>query len=279
MRIGWAIAGCVLLLGCGEAKGPLLHVMPHPGAANDAGTGDDASDSSSKTAISQDMAWQYQLVGSVDTDLAADLFVIDLFEIDDALIADLHMRGKVAVAYLSAGTLEPYRSDASSFPRAAVGKNLSAYPNESWLDVRDETVRTLMANRIALASDKGFDGVLPTNLSGYKQDTGFDLSVQDQDDYAAWLAQQAHAHGLWVGMSSDFARAAQLAEHFDGVMDFGCIARDDCDQLEPFRVARKPRFDVETSGDSAAVCASAADRGVNAILKRNDFGAFRVGCR
>jgi hypothetical protein len=79
-------------------------------------------------------------------------------------------------------------------------------------------------------------------------------------------------------MSSDLARAAQLVEHFDGAIDFGCIARDDCDQLEVFRAAHKPRFDVETSGDAGAVCASAAGYGVNAILKRNDFGAFRVGC-
>jgi hypothetical protein len=238
----------------------------------------DAGTAGARTAISQDMAWQYQLTGNVDAGSATDLFVIDLFDVDKALIDELHTRGKVAVAYLSAGTLEPYRSDAASFPRAAVGKSYAAYPEESWLDVRDATVRMLMVNRLALARDKGFDGVLPTNLSGYTQDTGFDLSVTDQDDYAAWLAQEAHARGLWVGMSSDLARAAQLARHFDAAVDFGCIERDDCGQLDAFRSARKPRFDVETSGDATAICASAAENAVNAILKRNDFGAFRVGC-
>jgi hypothetical protein len=273
MREGLITAWCgVLCMACGSLEGPLLHetFLSDGSVEGDAGP--------SALPIQQDMSWQYQLTGEVDLDLDVELFVIDLFEADAADIARLHVDDKLVVAYLSAGTRESFRSDAGEFPDSAVGNTHADYPNEAWLDVRDEGVRAVMAERMAIARDKGFDGVFPTNLTGYQSDTGFDLSAADQRAYSEWLSSQAHARGMLVGLSDDFAQAGQLVASFDWAIHFGCIERGDCDQTRVFADQGKPVFDIETNGEPAEICAQADALGLNVLLKRPQLDAYRVGC-
>lgn len=282
MRVGVAYIGLaglgLVLAGCGVTEGRLLHALGDGGAAReDGGVARDGSAGTAPTLIAPGDPWQYQLKDDIDPQLDAQLFVIDLFDVSADTIAQLHAQGKRAVAYLSAGTLEPYRDDASRFPASAVGRSYDAYPEESWLDVRDDSVRALMAARLDHARQSGFDGVLPTNLTAYRYDSGFDLSAEDEADYSAWLAEQAHARGLAVGMSGDFTQAG-LAQHFDFGVHYGCIARGDCDLLDAFVAAQKPALDVELQGDLSEVCSRAAELGINAILKRSDYGAYREVC-
>jgi len=276
MRVLAAVLCALSMMGCSAARGPLLHSV----ASADGGSDPSPADASApSTAITQSMSWQYQLSGEIDPDVDATLFVIDLFEPETALIEEMHAQGKVVVAYLSAGTFEPFRPDADEFPAGAIGESLVAYPNEAWLDIRDATVRRLMAARLDVARDKDFDGIVPTCLTAYLESSGFELSAADQRDYTQWLAQEAHARGLHVGMSGDFGQAAQLALLFDWAVHFGCIARDDCDALALLVEQGKPVFDVETDGEAADVCARAAELGVNALLKRPQLDAYRVGCQ
>ena len=144
--------------------------------------------------------------------------------------------------------------------------------------MRDATVRALMAARLDTVRNKGFDGVFPTSLSAYKHDNGFDLTAADQADYTAWLAEQARARGLRVGMGDDFARVGELGTHFDFAIQYECIARGDCALLDPFRAQGKTVLDIETQGTRDEMCRLAAQYQVNAILKQPGFGASLVGC-
>jgi hypothetical protein len=275
MRWLLAIAVCSVLAGCAATEGPLLRALVAPDggsppAQEDAGAGTQR--------LTPGMSFQYQLTGSIDTTVDAELFVIDLFTASRTVIASLHARGRVVVAYLSAGTHEPYRSDAERFPASAIGQPLSAYPDESWLDVRDETVRALMAARLDLARDKGFDGVLPTNLTAYAQDSGFALTAADQRAYTLWLAGSAQARELTAGMSGDYAQIAELEHAFDFALHSGCIARGNCGVLSPFTEQGKAVFDVEYEGELSAICEEAARLGLTAILKRRSLDAYRMAC-
>ena len=278
MRVRSAGVALVLLAGCGVTEGPLLIALDGGEiAASDGGSAGAAA--STPPLIAQDDPWQYQLVGTVDPALDVRLFVGDLFNVKDAEIARLRAQGTILVAYLSAGTVENFRTDADRFPDAAIGRALEAYPDERWLDVRDPTVRAQMAVRLALARSRGFDGVFPTGLAAYRRDTGFDLTAEDQAAYTTWLAGEAHARGLRIGMSDDFTRIDELGPHFDFAIHYGCIARGDCAQLDPFRVQGKAVLDLETEGTRDEMCRRADEFQVNAILKHAGFDSYVVRCQ
>jgi hypothetical protein len=282
-----------LLASCGSTEGQLLYAVDGggdggvaleaaagaggaAGAVGVAGAGGVAG--AAPPFIAQDDPWQYQLVGQVNPALDAQLFVVDLFNVPQSVIDRLHAQGKLAFAYLSAGTFEPFRDDADNFPEDAIGRALEAYPDESWLDVRHAAVRELMAARLDLARQKEFDGVVPTSLVAYLADSGFNLSAEDQTQYTVWLSQQVRQRGLRVGMSGDFGRVSELSEHFDFGVHFGCVARGDCAVLSPFMAAGKPVLDVETTGALDQVCSRAAGYRVNAILKPSGLGSEVQQC-
>lgn len=274
MRVLFAVVLAVgVAAACSTATGPLLHRVAGPDAGDDAGQG-----GAPAIAIAQNVSWQYQLTGQVDLDADVQLLVIDLFALDTARIVALHQQDKVVIAYLSAGTFEPFRADADAFPASAIGNPLASYPDEAWLDVRHPEVRALMAARLDVARDRGFDGILPTNLSGYRSDTGFELTAADQRAYSAWLADETHARGMLIGMAGDFDHAPQLIDRFDWAVHYGCIARGDCDDLDLFAERGKPVLDVETQGEPAEICATGEQLGINVLLKRPQFDAYRVGC-
>ena len=264
---------------CGITEGPLLR-------ETDGGTGVSISpeglpalhDDAGVERIVSGMRLHYQITGTPQLDAAAELFVLDLFDTDDAELTALHARGRVALAYLSAGSHEPWRPDADDFPARAIGSRLASYPNESWLDIRDPSVRALMQQRLELARDKGFDGIYPGALDGYRADSGFTLSESDQLDYDRFLASEARALGLSPGLSGDFRLGAQLVDAFDWVIAFGCFAADSCERLAPWVERRKPVFDLELEGELSELCQKADALGISVVMKQPGFDAWSRSC-
>jgi hypothetical protein len=224
------------------------------------------------------MRLHYQITGTPAVDAEADVFVLDLFDAQASQLATLHARGRIVMGYLSAGSLEPWRPDADEFPARAIGSELSGYPNESWLDIRDASVRALMRARLTLARDKGFDGVFPGALDAYRNQSGFALSESDQLDYDRFLASEARALGLSPGLSGDFMLSAQLSDQFDWAIAFGCIAAGSCDRLQPFIQQAKPVYDIELEGELNAVCEKAKALGITLLMKRPSFDAWSRTC-
>jgi hypothetical protein len=247
------------LCACGATEGPLLVQRSAP----DAG------------APLMKKSLQYQITGALDTDVDADWFVVDLFATSAAQVATLHGAGRVVMAYVSAGSLEPWRDDVAALPEAAVGEPLASYPDEAWLDTRSDAVRELLAGRLDRARAKGFDGVFASTLGAYQADSGFPLSRDDELDFLEFLLREAHARGLQIGLSGDFALALPLS--FDFTIAMGCVAQDTCAELAPW-AERVPSFDLELSGDPAAVCDEAASYGIAVTFKRASYDAFRSVC-
>lgn len=292
MHLTLAIMTALCLLGCDARQGPLLTYLdaPDAGSVMQHGTFDAgqtvARDSGAdvahalplRAAVRAGMSLQYQITGTLDTKVDADLFVTDLFDTSAAQVSTLHAAGRVVVAYVSVGTLEHWRDDAASFPRAAVGQTLVGYPDESWLDIRDGDVRAAMRARFELTLSKGFDGVYASSLGVYRAASGFPLTQADELDYADTLADAAHARGLSIGLSGDFELAAQLAPSFDWALDFGCVAAMTCAELSPLKAAGMPVFDLEIETDHASDCTSAASAGVAVTLKHRGYDAYRSTC-
>lgn len=230
--------------------------------------------------------WQIQLQGTIDTSASTELYDIDLFDSSTALIAQLQGSGAKVICYFSAGSYEEWRSDANQFPAAVLGNDLDGWPGEKWLDIRAESVMTVMEQRLDLAVEKGCDGVDPDNVDGYRNGSGFPLSAQDQLNYNRRLANAAHQRGLAVGLKNDLSQIGQLVDYFDFSVNEQCFAYDECDLLLPFIAANKAVFNVEYDAryvdDIAtrqALCSEANNLQFSTLVMPLALdGSFRYSC-
>lgn len=274
MSRAWLVPSIFLCLvaGCAPTVGPLFT------SADGGGSPADRAPDAGSSAVRPGMRLQYQLQGAVDPTVDADLFVVDLFETTSAQLAQLHDRGRVVVAFIAAGSYEPWRPDVNSLPDAVIGEPLARYPEEAWLDIRASAVRQLMVSRLARAATSGFDGVLLVSLDAYLTQSGHDLTAEDQLDYNRWLAAQASVRGLAVGLSSDWAHGSDLAAHYDFAIHLNCLANTSCTQLSPYRARGRAVFDLETNRDVNTTCARASELSLPVTLKNASFDAWLAIC-
>lgn len=228
-------------------------------------------------------SWQWQLSGSPDLSVNAIMYDLDLFETGAGTVAALHGQGRRVVCYLSAGSWEDWRPDASQFPAAVIGNDYEGWPGEKWLDIRRiDLLGPLMRARLDQCRTKGFDAVEPDNIDGYTNNTGFPLTYQDQLAYNIWLANEAHARGLSIGLKNDADQVADLLPYFDWALTEDCFDQGWCDQVKPFVAAGKAVFAAEytdTGLTTADFCPQANQMNFNAILKHRELDVWRQACR
>ena len=138
-----------------------------------------------------------------------------------------------------------------------------------------------MRARLDACAAKGFDGVEPDNVDGYTNNTGFPLTYQDQLRYNTWLADQAHARGLSIGLKNDPDQVADLLPHFDWAMTEGCFDQGWCEEMAPFIRSGKPVFAAEYTDTGITLdqfCSQATAMNVSAILKNRELDAWRQDC-
>lgn len=230
-------------------------------------------------------SWQWQLSGSVDTSVNVAVYDIDLFDTSAATIAALRANGRRVICYFSAGSREDWRPDASDFSSADHGNALDGWAGETWLDTRSANVRAVMGKRLDLAVAKGCDGVEPDNVDAYANDSGFALTAATQREYDGWLAAEAHARGLSVGLKNAVELVNELVGSFDWALDEECFQYGECEGLEPFISANKAVFHVEYAASSAealakksSVCGHPSTSGFSTLIKRLDLDAWRLAC-
>lgn len=226
-------------------------------------------------------SWQWQLSGAIDTTIPVAMYDVDLFDAPDAALAALRARGVTIICYFSAGTHEPPRADVAALPAAVIGERVEGWPDERWLDVRADAVYALARARLDHAVARGCDGVEPDNVDGHANPTGFPLNAADQLAFNRFLATEAHARGLSIGLKNDVDQVAELVDVFDWALDESCLTYDECGKLAPFVRANKAVFHVEYGAPELAgeVCPIARALGFDTLIKRRELDAFRVACR
>ena len=226
-------------------------------------------------------SWQWQLADPpVDQSFDVEMYDIDLFDNDTAIVAELHEQGRVVICYLNAGGWEDWRPDAAQFPASIIGQNLDGWTGEKWLDIRRlDLLGPVLEARLDLCRDKGFDGVEPDNVDGYLNETGFPLTYQDQLAFNIWLAEEAHQRGLSIGLKNDMEQIADLLPYFDWALNEQCFEYEECDTLLPFIQAGKPVFNVEYHLDTAEFCRQANTLNFNSLKKNLEVDAYREACR
>jgi endo-alpha-1,4-polygalactosaminidase (GH114 family) len=196
---------------------------------------------------------------------AVSMYDIDGFNASATDVAAMHAAGIKVVCYLSAGTYEDWRSDASQFPASILGSG-NGWPGEKWLDVRDvqksgSVLRGIMDARLDMCKQKGFDMVELDNVDGYSNSTGFPLTAADQIYFDASLANDSHSRGLSVLQKNDNEQIPNLLPYFDGALNEQCNQYKECTTaqngsygLDQYVAAGKPVFQAEYKLTTSQFC-------------------------
>ncbi|KAH8809278.1 putative endo alpha-1,4-polygalactosaminidase [Xylogone sp. PMI_703] len=232
-------------------------------------------------------SWQIVLEYALnDTSEDVSVYDIDLFDNTDSTIRNLHSLNRSVICYFSAGSYEDFRPDSDKFQPSDKGKELDGWPGEYWLDTNSSNVRNIMKDRLALASQKGCDGVDPDNVDGYDNDNGLGLTATDAVNYLTFLATEAHRLNMSIGLKN-------AAEVIDDTLDMmqwevneQCVQYNECDLFRPFIDAGKPVFHIEypssapriSSSTKNQFCDDSAAAGFSSILKNMDLDNWVDPC-
>ncbi|KAL4994582.1 glycoside hydrolase superfamily [Aspergillus recurvatus] len=217
------------------------------------------------------------------------IYDIDLFENTSPTISSLHSQGIKVICYFSAGTYEDWRPDASSFDSSSLGAGLDDWPGENWVDLRSENVRAVMSSRLDKAVEKGCDGVDPDNVDAYNNDQGgLGLTEDDSVDFMNWLAAEAHARGLSIGLKNAGSIIPRVIENMQWSVNEQCAEYDECNIFQQFVDEGKPVFHIEypengevstSSVDKVAVCAEfKGAEGFSTVVKDIELDAWVQAC-
>lgn len=221
------------------------------------------------------LKWHIQYEGTLNTNLNVDVYNIDLFDTSAADISELHAKGKRAICYFSAGSIENWRPDSGAFPASVLGRNLDGWAGEKWLDVRQlDTLIPIMQTRMELAAEKGCDAVDPDNVDGYSNNTNFPLKYADQLAYNKALTEVAHSLGLAIGLKNNVDQIKDLVDYYDFAVNEECFQYDECDALKPFINAGKPVLGIEYNLSSSSFCPAANTMNFDFLKKRLSLDAW-----
>jgi hypothetical protein len=218
--------------------------------------------------------WQWQLSGALDTSVPAQVHDVDLFETPASTVRALQAGGARVICYFSAGS-----RDRGRYPPRTLGEPLEGWPGERWLDIRRlDLLGPIVERRLDLCARKGFDGAEPDNVDGYANDSGFPLTAAQQLRFNRFIAREAHARGLSVGLKNDLDQVRALEPHFDWALNEQCFQYDECDRLRPFTRAGKAVFVAEYELATDAFCDAARAAGLMAMRKRLELDSWRQPC-
>ncbi|MEW2047026.1 endo alpha-1,4 polygalactosaminidase [Streptomyces sp. NPDC005476] len=271
------------LAGCASAQDRTPDGTSHPASGTASGRTPDGSTGAGPSAGKRwqpapGTGWQWQLSGRLDTTVDVPVYDIDGFDHTAATVAALHDDGRKVICYLSTGAWEDWRPDAAEFPGSVIGEG-NGWKGERWLDIRAlDVLEPLMAARLDMCRDKGFDAVEPDNMDGYENTTGFPVEAADQLRYNRLIARLAHDRGMSVGLKNDLDQIPELVDDFDFAVDEQCAQYGECEQLTPFIEAGKAVFHVEYELPTSDFCADSRRLKLSSLLKKYELGVWREAC-
>ncbi|MEV6690618.1 endo alpha-1,4 polygalactosaminidase [Micromonospora sp. NPDC051196] len=222
--------------------------------------------------------WQWQLDGTLDLTVEAEVFVLDPVTTTAAQTAELRSLDRRLVCQVHVGSVHPQDPDATRFPPQVRGAT-AARTGRSWLDVRRwDALRPVLADRFRLCRGKGFGAVLLADADGYAQSPGLALDFDDQLQFNRRVAALASSLDLSPGLLGSLGQVAALAPDFDFAVDEECVRLKRCDKLLPFVDAGKPVFHVEYTGALTDFCVTSVGYGFASIRKNRTLDAWRSPC-
>mmetsp|Transcript_9873 Transcript_9873/g.18192 ORF Transcript_9873/g.18192 Transcript_9873/m.18192 type:complete len:326 (+) Transcript_9873:199-1176(+) len=206
------------------------------------------------------LAWGYEKGGETEAGEMAAV-IVDL-DTSEAEISRLKQDGHVVICYFSVGTSEPARSDyARNKARfeAVKLKEMADWPEEYWLDISSDELKSLMEERFELAASKGCDGVEPDNVDCYDNtECREELSSSKEDvkeiqeEYNKWQIEIAHDLDLAIGLKNSLDLVDALVNDYDFAVSESCLEFKECGMYQPFFDQNKAVFHIEYAAGSCS---------------------------
>ncbi len=235
-----------------------------------------------KPKASQNLSWQWQLQGEIDTSFDVDVYNVDIAT-PVSKIQELKERDIKLICYFSAGTVEAWRPDADQFPVAIQGEQYEDLFDEKWLDYGDfQQFAPIMQARMDLCKSKGFDAIEMDNVDAHNYEsrdewgnvvnigTNFNMTLDESIAYILWLAEEAHSRGLSIGLKNAEEMAETVVDDVDWMLTEDCYVDSWCHAATVFIEADKPVFMTEYEDlvpDFTPACELAKSLGFTAIWR------------
>jgi endo-alpha-1,4-polygalactosaminidase (GH114 family) len=234
--------------------------------------------------------WRLDNVNA-NTPIDAKVIDVDAFETRKEDIDAWHKKGMYVIAYVSVGSQDDTRIDASDFPAQVIGDAYPGYEDEAFIDIRQiEVLAPIIKKRFDMIQAKGFDGIEPDNIDLYVWDsnqenkTGFGITVEDSKKYMDFLIDQAHKRGLSIGQKNANELSSLYVDKFDWALSESAFEGNITQDLKVYPLHNKPVFSVEYTDkmDEATflsqVCPKAKSLNFTAILKDRKLDAYIRTC-
>ncbi len=233
-------------------------------------------------ALETGMAWDWQLQEPRNLDVRVEVLDLDPEATSSAEISAVKHRGIYTICYVSVGTVEDWREDASAFPKEVVGHDYTDWPGEAFLDIRAlDVLLPIMTRRFENCRAKGFDAVEPDNMDVHINQTGFEIEPGDVIKYVKTLADIAHRLGLDIGQKNVPDLTLDLVDKFDFAITENCYSDGWCEKMDAYITKGKPVFAAEYDtpvSDYDEACRTAQNLGVSMIFKTYDLTSATVAC-
>jgi len=218
---------------------------------------------------------------------APQVYDIDGFDNTAATVNLLHREHKRVICYLSVGTWENWRPDASAFPAALRGNADPGWVGEQYLDIGPSRylgrLEAIMYRRLVMCRSKHFDGVEFDNMDVAENNSGFNITIGQDNAYVRWLAAKAHSLGLAAGQKNYFDQSPALVRSMDFMISEQCFQYGNCSQVLPYVRAHKAVFEAEyqdQGANPAGYCGTSNRLNLNTDeFVTNLDGSLRVTCR
>jgi endo-alpha-1,4-polygalactosaminidase (GH114 family) len=235
--------------------------------------------------IGDTFEWRLDSIGLNEVNrYSCKIIDIDAFSATKELVDAFHARGIKVIAYLSVGTIENYRPDAHLLPAEIIGNIYPDWPDERFLNIREiEKMKPFITSRFDMIKEKGFDGIEPDNTDGYWENNGFNLTMNDTQQFCLWLIAEAHSRGLSIGQKNTEELVPLLHKKFDWALTEDIFNTNTQNDYSPYISVNKPVFsaeytDVMSISEFSAVCQKAKTLKYFAFLKDRDLTQWKYEC-
>ena len=235
-----------------------------------------------KPLASDNLTWQWQLQGEIDTSFMVDVYNVDI-DTPANKINELKARNVKLICYFSAGTVELFRDDENQIPQRSRGEQYEDLTDERWLDYSQfEEFSNVMLARMDRCKELGFDAIEADNVDAHNYEsrdefgnvvnigTNFNINLDHSIAYVRWLSAQAHLRGLAFGLKNAEEIASTVIDDIDYMITEDCYVDSWCDAASVLVEANKTVFMAEYTDlvpDFTPACEKAKMLGFSAIWR------------